>query len=68
MQNIEAFRKITGKSQKQIAEEVGVTQQAFCKWENGEALPQADKLPLLAKALGCTIDDLFTESADQKGA
>jgi len=33
----------------------------IAKWESGEAMPRADKLPEIAKALDCTIDDLFKE-------
>ena len=43
------------------AAEVGCTLQAVSCWERGQTLPTADRLPQLAKALGCTIDDLFRE-------
>lgn len=34
----------------------------IAKWETGKANPRADLLPKLAKALGCSVDDLFAES------
>lgn len=38
---------------------LGVTTAAVLKMEKPGNYPSADKLPLIAKALGCTIDDLF---------
>lgn len=38
---------------------IGVTQASIAQWENGDSFPRADKLPELAKILGCRIDDLF---------
>lgn len=61
MKTIEKLRKEKGYSQARIAEATSVTVATVSRWESGEFAPQADKLPLLAKALGCTIDDLFKE-------
>lgn len=49
-------QKIT---QAQLAEELGVNQKAVSQWECGTAMPSADKLPAIAAALSCTINDLF---------
>lgn len=38
---------------------VGVTGPAVKAWEDPGRYPDADKLPLIADALGCTIDALF---------
>ncbi len=35
-------------------------------WESGERKPPSNKLPQLARILGCTIDDLFPK--DNKAA
>ncbi len=59
MNRLKYCREQKGFSQTDIAEKLGVTQQAIAKWETGEAMPRADKLPQLAKILGCTIDALF---------
>lgn len=48
-------------TQSKLAEMLKVDRSSIAKWETGEAFPRADKLPQLAKILGCTIDDLFTE-------
>lgn len=39
-------------TQAQLADDVGVTQQAVAKWEGGEAAPDALHQYLIAKALG----------------
>jgi len=33
-------------------------------WEIGKSMPRADKLPALAKILGCTISDLYSETSE----
>lgn len=35
-------------------------------WETQRALPRADKLPALAKLLGCTVDELLSEDKEAK--
>ena len=50
-----------GKTMQQIADEIGVTLGAVSQYESGLCMPSADKLRKLAKALHCTIDDLFRE-------
>ena len=59
MNNLRKFRLAMNLSQEYIAKNLSVSQQAIAKWETGEALPRADKLPKLAKILNCTVDDLF---------
>ena len=48
-----------GVSQNELASRVGVGQSTVAMWENNSNLPRADKLPEIAKVLGCTINDLF---------
>jgi transcriptional regulator with XRE-family HTH domain len=65
MNSIRAKRKTFKMSQTELAEKLNVDQTAISKWETGEAMPRADKLPELAKTLGCTIDDLFKTETRQ---
>lgn len=58
---IRALREQQNLTQAELAHKLMVSQQAVAKWENGEALPTANKLPELARILGCTIDDLFAK-------
>lgn len=46
-------------SQEQLAEQLNVSSQAVSKWETGKSLPDTATLPLLAKVLGHTIDNLL---------
>lgn len=59
MNRIKYYREKKHLSQLAVAEKMNVSQQAINKWENGDSFPRADKLPELAKILGCRIDDLF---------
>lgn len=59
MKGLAGLRKAAGLSQTMLAERCGVSQAAVAAWESGIKYPSADKLPLIAGTLGCTIDDLF---------
>lgn len=56
---IDKFRKKKGYTQIDLADRLNVSQQTIAAWETGKSSPTADKLPKLAKVLGCRIDDLF---------
>ena len=56
---IKECRQKAGITQEQLAEKLGVGQSTVAMWENGKNSPQSDKLPKLAEALGCTVNDLF---------
>ena len=54
-------------TQKQLAEKVGVKPSTISMWKTGDRTPRFDKIPLLAEALHCTVDELFgLESAPAK--
>lgn len=57
-------RKQSGLSQEELAERVGVSRQAVSKWELGTALPELDKLKLLAKTFGVSTDWLLDDEQD----
>ena len=61
------LRREKGMSQAQLGEAVGVSNRAVSKWETYEANPDIGLLPLLAKALGVTIDELLTDVKIEKG-
>ena len=56
---IKEIREAAGLTRLQVADRLGVTVVAVRKWETGLAMPNADKLPVLADLLGCTIDALY---------
>ena len=54
-----ALRISAGLTQKELADKLGVSQVSVWQWESGDNLPRADKLPAIAAALGCTVNDLL---------
>lgn len=68
MNGIKIMRERAGITQKKLADEMGIVQSTVAMWESGENVPRADKLPDLARILGCTVDDLFQNSEREKGA
>lgn len=65
---VKELRLSTEMTQEQLAEKLNVTRSSVAMWENGEALPRADKLPELAKIFGCSIDDLFVKEGITEGS
>lgn len=64
--SLRARRKAAGVTLEELGEAVGCTGAAIGMWERGEAQPSADRLPRLAIALGCSIDDLFREAEEDR--
>ena len=56
---IKERRESVGLTRVQVADRLGVSTAAVRKWEVGMAKPCADKLPLLADLLHCSIDALY---------
>lgn len=56
---IRELRQARGLSQARVAEDVGVSKPSVCKWETGVSVPRTELLPLLARVLDCSIDELF---------
>lgn len=66
MTQLEKRRKAKGLRQEDVAQACGVDRTTVTKWEAGLFLPRADKLPALAKLLGCTVDKLLSKDKDAK--
>lgn len=56
---IKLIREQNNLTQEKLASRLGVDRSTVAKWETGEALPRAGKLPELARILGCSVDDLL---------
>ena len=67
MSSLVCLRKKAGLSQQYIADHLGISQGAVSQWERGVTMPIADKLPILAKLLGCTTDELLEGISEKKG-
>ena len=66
--NLQMLRSLHGFSQEEIAEKVGISRQAYAKWESGATIPDVEKCALLAAVYDTTIDSLIsTASADGVG-
>ena len=57
-ENLVILRNIHGFSQEQIAEKIGISRQAYAKWETGATVPDIEKCMRLAETYGVTIDSL----------
>ena len=66
--NLVMLRNLHGFSQEAIAEKIGISRQAYAKWETGVTVPDIEKCLLLAEVYGTTIDSLIrTESVEGLG-
>lgn len=64
-ENLVVLRNITGYSQEELAEKIGISRQAYAKWENGATVPDIEKCMRLAELYGVTLDSLVkTEKPD----
>mgnify|MGYP003290528925 CR=1 FL=1 len=59
MIRIREIRKEKGITQERLSKALNIRQSTVAMWENGTNMPRADKLPELAKTLGCDVSDLF---------
>lgn len=61
-ENILRLRSIHGYSQEEVAEKIGISRQAYAKWEKGESVPDVERAQKLAELYGVTIDSLLNFS------
>ena len=61
-------REEAGKTCAEVATELGMSLQRYWNLENGNNCRTFEKLPAIAKSLGCRIDDFFPEMDDCKTA
>ena len=58
-ENIKSLRKEKKLTQKQLAEEIGVSDKTISKWECGNGFPEMSSIPLLCKSLGINVNELL---------
>lgn len=56
---IKKYRELAGITKAELARIMEVDQAAVTRWDRGEALPWAAKIPKLADLFGCSIDQLY---------
>ena len=66
--NVMKERRLRGAipTQREVAKILGIKQSSVSKWERGLAKPRADKLPVLAKLYGCSIEELLADTTDSQ--
>lgn len=66
--NLVMLRNLHGFSQEAIAEKIGISRQAYAKWETSATVPDIEKCLSLADVYGTTIDSLIrTEPVEGLG-
>ena len=66
--NLAVLRNLHGFSQEAIAEKIGISRQAYAKWETGATIPDIEKCMALAEVYGTTVDSLVrTEPVEGVG-
>ena len=57
--NIKYFRKESGMTQDELAEELNVTRQALSNWERGKTEPDIETLTKIAEILNVSVEELI---------
>lgn len=60
---LQAAREKSGKTQAQVAKEVGITEQAYQRYEYGKIEPRARTAIRIARAVESTVEEIFGESS-----
>ena len=63
-ENLQYYRKQNNLTQEDLAEQMQVSRQSVSKWENGEAMPDLEKVIKLADILQVDLDDLCSRTID----
>ena len=56
---ISALRRAAGMTQRDLAEQLNVSDKAVSRWERDESAPDLTLLPLIADLFGITVDELL---------
>lgn len=59
-------RKLSGDSQNELGQKLGVTGKAVSKWENGKAKPQLQLLRKLAALWSISVEELLRISEEER--
>ena len=63
---IAGLRKERGMTQKDLAEQMNVTDKAVSKWERNLSCPDVNSIPRLAQVLGVGVEELMTAAPKQE--
>lgn len=65
-QRIQEYRKKNNLTQEALGEALGVSRQAISKWESDLTIPEIDKLIVLSKLFGVSLNDLMGVEGPEK--
>jgi len=65
---LRALREATGISQRELARQIDERQSNVSFWERSGILPRSDKLTLIAKTLGVTVEELLGDEKPRRAA
>ena len=57
--NLKSYRKFSGKTQKEVAKELGVVESCYANWEQGRTEPGIVSLRKLSEILDVSLDELI---------
>jgi transcriptional regulator with XRE-family HTH domain len=61
MNAIAFYRKKSKQTQQELADFLQIDRTTVSKWESGKATPKAKMLPVLARAIGTTVEALYED-------
>lgn len=64
--NLLFYLELTGKSQKEVAEYIGVTPASLNEWTKAKKYPRIDKIEMLARYFGILKSDLIEEKGNNR--
>lgn len=59
------LRDARGISDYRVSEDTGITKSTFSDWKSGRSKPKVDKLLILAKYFGISVEELLEEQTDE---
>ncbi len=62
MRNLKEYRTHMGKTQKNVADFLGIERSTYAKYENGSSEPTFDTLKRLSEYFGASVDELMGSS------
>ena len=65
-ENLIMLRNMHGISQEEISGKIGISRQAYAKWERGVTVPDIEKCKCLADYYGVTVDSLLKTEKEEK--
>ncbi len=64
--NLAFYRKASGKTQLELANELNYSDKSVSKWERGEGLPDLEVTAQIAELLGVNVSDLIADKVKRR--